>query len=68
MTQEQPLATKVAVLENNIQHLEKTVGRLCKAIEKNNEIISRSRGIALGVGLVVSAVWGVGVATWNYFQ
>lgn len=68
------MATKLAVMENELSHLnskhdklEARLDDLIDAVEKNNELISKSRGVVLGASLVISSIWAVGITLWNYF-
>lgn len=75
MSDKQSLETKVAVTENDVKHLTAdvealtlTVTKLTGVIEEQNKIIARSKGIALGASLAVSAIWGCIVAAVSYFK
>lgn len=60
--------TEIAVLRNDVEHLDKSVEELIKVVKENNEIISRSKGVIFGASLVVSAIWGVGVVAWKLLK
>lgn len=66
---------EIALLQNNYKHmLEKQeeqgqkIERLIKVVEKNNDLISKSKGVVYGASLIVSLFWAGGIAAWNYIK
>lgn len=62
------LHAKVAVLEAEHRHHTERLDHLIKAVEENNRIIERSKGIAFGASIVVSLIWSAGLFIWGYIK
>ncbi|TQV82845.1 hypothetical protein [Aliikangiella coralliicola] len=57
---------EIAVLKEKNKNLEQRVEKLIEAVERNNEFLTRTKGIAFGAAIIISAVWGLILAAWKY--
>ena len=62
------LTADVAVLQSEHKHHIERLDHLIKAVEENNKIIERSKGIVFGASIIVSLVWSAGLFIWGYVK
>ena len=59
------LKTEYKHLEHQLGHLEAQLEQLISTVKKNNDLIARSKGAVWGAALIISLLWGAGLAVWN---